>query len=162
MTERAAHLVDEVVPPVPVRQWVLTLPYRLRYLLAWDHGLSRAVLAVHARALLDFYRQQAQRQGIAAGRTGTVTAVQRFGNRRSYCDLLHEQSLDRLVRAVQGRRNGAARRSSLAAVSSAISSHHTRRCAWKSLRSPGTSPRLTQARITSIVTPKRVAAPATE
>ena len=25
MTERAAHLVDEVVPPVPVRQWVLTL-----------------------------------------------------------------------------------------------------------------------------------------
>jgi hypothetical protein len=24
MTERAAHLVDEVVPPVPVRQWVLT------------------------------------------------------------------------------------------------------------------------------------------
>jgi len=34
MTERAGHLVDEVVPPVPVRQWVLTLPYRLRYLLA--------------------------------------------------------------------------------------------------------------------------------
>ncbi len=61
------------------RQWVLTLPYRLRYLLAWDHGLSRAVLAVHARALRDFYRQQAQRQGIPAGRTGTVTAVQRFG-----------------------------------------------------------------------------------
>jgi Transposase zinc-binding domain len=31
MTERAAHLVDEVLPWVPVRQWVLTLPYRLRY-----------------------------------------------------------------------------------------------------------------------------------
>src|SRR5713101_1968522 len=91
MTERAAHLVDEVIPFVPVRQWVLTLPYRLRYLLAWDHGLSRAVLAVHARALRDFYRQQAQKQGIPLGRTGTVTAVQRFGNRRSYCDLLHEQ-----------------------------------------------------------------------
>jgi len=52
MTERAAHLVDEVLPPVPVRQWVLTLPYRLRYLLAWDHGLARAVLAVYARTLL--------------------------------------------------------------------------------------------------------------
>jgi hypothetical protein len=46
MTERAAHLVDEVLPWVPVRQWVLSLPYRLRYLLAWDHGLSRAVLDV--------------------------------------------------------------------------------------------------------------------
>ncbi|MDO8478495.1 MAG: transposase zinc-binding domain-containing protein [Candidatus Rokubacteria bacterium] len=56
------------------------LPFSwLRYLVAWDHGLRRAVLAVHARALLDFYRQQAQRQGIPAGRTGTVTAVQRFG-----------------------------------------------------------------------------------
>ena len=64
---------------MPVRQWVLTLPFRLRYLLAWDHGLSRAVLAVHARAVLDFYRRQAHQQGIAAGRTGTVTAVQRFG-----------------------------------------------------------------------------------
>jgi len=31
---KPAHLVDEVVPPVPVRQWVLTQPYRLRYLLA--------------------------------------------------------------------------------------------------------------------------------
>ena len=79
MTERAAHLVDEVLPPVPVRQWVLTLPYRLRYLLAWDHGLSRAVLAVHARALLDFYRDQARSHGIPDGRTGTLTVIQRFG-----------------------------------------------------------------------------------
>ena len=31
MTERAAHLVDAVLPWVPVRQWVLTVPYRLRY-----------------------------------------------------------------------------------------------------------------------------------
>jgi hypothetical protein len=73
MTERAAHLVDEVIPFVPVRQWVLTLPYRLRFLLAWDHGLSRAVLAVHAWALRDFYRQQARRHGTAEGRTGTLT-----------------------------------------------------------------------------------------
>jgi hypothetical protein len=37
MTERAAHLVDAVLPWVPVRQWVLTVPYRLRYQLAWNH-----------------------------------------------------------------------------------------------------------------------------
>lgn len=30
MTERAAHLVDEVLPRVPVRQWVPTIPYRIR------------------------------------------------------------------------------------------------------------------------------------
>jgi hypothetical protein len=34
MAERAAHLVDHVFPDVPVRQWVLSLPFRLRYLLA--------------------------------------------------------------------------------------------------------------------------------
>ena len=32
---RAAHLVDHVFPRVPVRQWVLSLPHRLRYRLAW-------------------------------------------------------------------------------------------------------------------------------
>jgi hypothetical protein len=42
MVERAAHLVDAVLPDVPVRQWVLTLPLRLRYRLAWDHDLCRA------------------------------------------------------------------------------------------------------------------------
>lgn len=77
---RAAHLVDEVLPAVPVRQWVLTLPYRLRYLLAWDHGLTRAVLAVYTRALLGFYRRQANRNGIRDGRTGTLTVIQRFGS----------------------------------------------------------------------------------
>ena len=48
MAEHAASLVDEVLPRVPVRQWVLTLPYRLRYRLAWDHVLCRAVLGVYA------------------------------------------------------------------------------------------------------------------
>ena len=51
MTAHAAQLVEAVLPWVPVRQWVLTLPYRLRYRLAWEHGLTRAVLSVYARVL---------------------------------------------------------------------------------------------------------------
>jgi hypothetical protein len=42
MAERAAHLVDGVFADVPIRQWVLSLPHRLRYVLAWDHALCRA------------------------------------------------------------------------------------------------------------------------
>jgi hypothetical protein len=80
MAERAAHLVDEVLPHVPVRQWVLTLPYRLRYRLAWDHALCRAVLGVYARALLAFYMRSARSHGIHDGQTGTVTVIQRFGS----------------------------------------------------------------------------------
>lgn len=79
MTERAAHLVDDVLPRVPVRQWVLTFPYRLRYRLAWGHGLSRAVLGRYARTLLDFYARGAEERGIRGGRTGLVTVIQRFG-----------------------------------------------------------------------------------
>ncbi len=62
----------------PVRQWVLTLPYRLRYRLAWDHALCRAVLGVYARALLAM--RSARSHGIQDGQTGTVTVIQRFGS----------------------------------------------------------------------------------
>lgn len=30
MAQTAAHLVDHVIPPVPVRQWVISVPKRLR------------------------------------------------------------------------------------------------------------------------------------
>ena len=52
MTERAAHLVDEMFPHVPVRRWVLSLPLRLRYRLAWDHDLCRAVTGRALQAIL--------------------------------------------------------------------------------------------------------------
>jgi hypothetical protein len=79
MTDRAAHLVDHVFPEVPIRQWVLTLPPRLRYLLAWDHALCRAVVAVYLRAVLGWLRQQARCRGVLEGRGGAVAVVQRFG-----------------------------------------------------------------------------------
>jgi hypothetical protein len=63
------------MPWVPVRQWVLTVPYRLRYQLAWNHGLSRAVLREYTRALLDVYRRGARARGIDGGQTGMVTAL---------------------------------------------------------------------------------------
>jgi len=64
----AARLVGGVLPRVPVRQWVLSLPYRVRYLLAWEHGLARAVLGVAVRVRLGFQRQRARRHGIRGGR----------------------------------------------------------------------------------------------
>jgi DNA polymerase III psi subunit len=34
MAQTAAHLADHVIPPVPVRQWVISVPKRLRGFLA--------------------------------------------------------------------------------------------------------------------------------
>jgi hypothetical protein len=79
MAEHTAHMVDHVFPPVAVRQWVLSLPFRIRYLLAWDHDLCRAVVAVFLRTVLGFLRSRVRRPGVADGRSGAVAVVQRFG-----------------------------------------------------------------------------------
>jgi len=44
MSQSAAHLVDNVIPRVPVRQWVLSLPIPLRLLLAARPVLVTPVL----------------------------------------------------------------------------------------------------------------------
>jgi hypothetical protein len=46
MADTAAHLARRALPEVPVRQWVLSLPFALRYRLAYDAPLVREVLAV--------------------------------------------------------------------------------------------------------------------
>jgi Putative transposase len=93
--ERAAHLVDHVFPPdVPVRQWVLSVPHRLRYRLAYDHRLCRRVLGVFVRALRSAYRRRARRCGIAGGETGMVTAIQRFGGALNLHVRFHTLVLD--------------------------------------------------------------------
>lgn len=79
MAERAAHLLDHVFPDVPVRQWVPTLPYRLRYQLAWNHDLCRGVVAVFLRAVLGFLRARARDGGVGDGRGGAIAVIQRFG-----------------------------------------------------------------------------------
>src|SRR5437867_1384501 len=79
---------------VPVRQWVLSVPHPLRYRLAYDHRLCRAVLHVFVRALRIGYRRQARRQGLTGGETGMVTSVQRFGGAVNVHLHFHTLALD--------------------------------------------------------------------
>jgi hypothetical protein len=46
MVEVAAHLSDAVLPPLPVRQWVFSLPKRLRPFLPRNPALTSAVLRI--------------------------------------------------------------------------------------------------------------------
>jgi hypothetical protein len=81
MSDTAAHLVDRVLPQVPVRQWVLSLPYPLRFGLAYDRQLCTAVLGVFVRSLLGQLRRRARHEeGVDGGQSGAVTFVQRFGS----------------------------------------------------------------------------------
>lgn len=94
MTERAAHLVDHVIPEVPVRQWVLTLPHRLRYLLAWRHDLCKAVVRVLLREVSRHLRTQARERGLSDARGGAVAVVQRFGGALNLNVHIHALVLD--------------------------------------------------------------------
>ncbi len=81
MADTAAHLVDRVLPEVPLRQWVLSLPFALRYRLAYDAPLTSAVLGVFVRTVFASLRRRARKRwGVARGQCGAVTFVQRFGD----------------------------------------------------------------------------------
>jgi hypothetical protein len=80
MADVAAHLVDRVFPIVPVRQWVLSLPFALRYRMAYDARLTGDVLNVFIRALFGELRRRASELlRVGASQCGAVTFVQRWG-----------------------------------------------------------------------------------
>ena len=70
MSELAAHLVDRVLPHVPIRQWVFTVPVPVRYQLAFDAGLTRGVLRVFLRTVFGWLQRRAARQGLVDARCG--------------------------------------------------------------------------------------------
>jgi len=79
MADTAAHLVDEVLPEVRVRQWVLSFPYRIRFLLAFDPALCSAVRGIFVRTILGWLRERAAAAGTPGGSSGAVVLAQRFG-----------------------------------------------------------------------------------
>jgi hypothetical protein len=95
MADTAAHLVDRVFPEVPVRQWVLSVPFALRYRLAYDSSLVRDVLQIFVRAVFASIRRRA---GIPASnrqaRCGTVTFIQRFSDALNLDPHFHTLALD--------------------------------------------------------------------
>ena len=70
MVETAAHLVDPVFPPLPVRQWVLSVRKRLRYFLQRDPEALGAVLHILLRVIEARLRERSR---CARGRLGAVS-----------------------------------------------------------------------------------------
>jgi len=60
MADTAARLVDHVLPPVPYRQWVVSFPPPLRYLLAYDAALLAKVHGYFVAAIVRFQRHEAK------------------------------------------------------------------------------------------------------
>jgi ribosomal protein S27E len=94
MVESAAHLVDHVFPEVPVRQWVLTFPFPLRFLLAAEPKILTEVLAVVQRVISTFLIRRAGFTVSSGTKTGAVTLIQRFGSALNLNPHLHMLFLD--------------------------------------------------------------------
>lgn len=78
MAESAALLVDEVVPEQPVRQWVLSSPFQLRFLFASRPEIMGCVLGIVYRVIATHLVKKTGHTYQAA-MTGAVTLIQRFG-----------------------------------------------------------------------------------
>ena len=79
MAESAALLVDEVLPHEPMRQWVLSVPFPLRFLFASRPEIMGRVLGIVYRVIATYLVKKAGRTHKTA-HTGAVTLIQRFGS----------------------------------------------------------------------------------
>ena len=101
MNDLSEHLCARVLPDVPVRQWVLSLPMPLRYLLLRRPEVVGGVLAVFLRGVFGYHCRRAKRLGVRDPRTGSVTVTQRFGSALQANLHFHALVLDGVYHAPQ-------------------------------------------------------------
>jgi hypothetical protein len=77
MNAGALTLLDHVLPDVPLRQFVITLPFPLRYPLAFDGKLLGQVLRIFIDTVAANYRKRLADRGIPGGKHGAVAVIQR-------------------------------------------------------------------------------------
>ena len=102
MAQTRAHLVECVIPWVPTRQWVVSVPIPLRYWMAASPDLTAKVHTIIRTTIGQYYVNQAVNRGCERANLhpGSVTFIQRFGsalnlNLHFHCVFLEGVYLDR-------------------------------------------------------------------
>jgi hypothetical protein len=83
MVEPAAHLTDHVFPRLPVRQWVLSVPKRLRYFIQRDGAVLNMVLRIFLRVIAQSLQSNsagAVNVDKATLHIGAAAFIHRFGS----------------------------------------------------------------------------------
>src|SRR5713101_5568810 len=82
MAQTAAHWVEQVIPWVPTRQWVVSVPIPLRYWMAASQDLTATVHTIMRTTIGQYYVNKAVTRGCARAniQPGSVTFIQRFGS----------------------------------------------------------------------------------
>ncbi len=89
MCNGAAHLVDHVIPDVPVRQWVLSVPFELRLLLACRADAFGAMTSLFISEVFRWQRERAREDGLTKIRYGALVMQHRFGSSLNLNTHLH-------------------------------------------------------------------------
>jgi hypothetical protein len=105
MAETAAHLTDHVFPRLPVRQWVLSVPKRLRYFMQRDGAVLGMVLRIFLRVIaqsLSANCPSAADVNKAAQHIGAVAFIHRFGSSLNGHVHFHVCAVDGVFEEVPG------------------------------------------------------------
>jgi hypothetical protein len=94
MAETAAHLVDRVLPDVPIRQWVVTAPLELRVLLLADGTFMNAFIRIVVHTIFRHLRTTAGLRGRAKAKCGAIIFIQRFSSSLGVFPHLHVIVID--------------------------------------------------------------------
>jgi hypothetical protein len=94
MNEVSEHLANNVIPPVGTRQWVLTLPYTLRYRLAYDRELVGPVLDAYVKSIFSSLRRRANLVSFFGGTSHTRCAAFRFRQIQRKASTIPESNLE--------------------------------------------------------------------
>jgi len=79
MVETAAHMIDAVLPRVPYRQWVLSVPKRIRWHMREKPEVTSGLLQVFLRAVETTVRQRSP-DAPSGARFGAIAFTHRFGS----------------------------------------------------------------------------------
>ena len=109
MVETAAHLTDHVFPHLAVRQWVLSVPKRLRYFMQRDEAVLNMVLRIFLRVIgqsLQSHSPGATNADKAALHIGAVAFIHRFGSSLNGHVHFHVCVVDGVFEEVAGTADG--------------------------------------------------------
>jgi len=99
MCNTAAHVVDRILPNVPVRQWVLSLPWELRGVAATRPAVLSAMDRIFGEEIA---RMTTKLAGVAEAQTGSIAFGQLFGGSVNLHPHLHALCMDGVFTKVDG------------------------------------------------------------
>jgi hypothetical protein len=105
MAQTAAHLTDHVFPRLPVRQWVLSVPKRLRCYMQRDGATLGMVLRIFLRVIAQSLQANsagAKNSDKAALHIGAVAFIHRFGSSLNEHVHFHVCAVDGVFEEVAG------------------------------------------------------------